>query len=163
MARPIIILIIVTLLGFSCKRPNPIKLEKIIFHTSFCFGTCPTYHLQIDSNKQVKLFAEEVYQGKSLFLRDSTKMGYFIGEIPDTTFIKLAEELQSIGIDTLKFDGVNCCDGSVKTIIVYYNGKRKYLKSMFPPKIAENLIDRLNNICRNYNFKRTTEKFKIEE
>lgn len=139
-----------------------IKLDKIIFHTTFCYGWCPTYHLQIDSNKQVKLFAEEVFKNCNLE-KDTSEMGYYTGYISDSTYNKLVENIQTCNLQTIEFADRLGMDGSIQTIIIYYNGKRKYMQSMFPPTIADNLIDFLYNICKNNSFNKTTEKFIIEE
>ncbi|MFN8282072.1 MAG: DUF6438 domain-containing protein [Chitinophagales bacterium] len=140
-----------------------IQLEKIIFHTSICFGSCPTYHLQVDKDKNIKLYAEHVYKtGGRFYEDDSTKTGYFIGKADDSTFDKLINELNTIGLDSLQFRKANCCDGSIKTIIVYYNGKRKFMKSMFPPEEANELIDILYDICHTKSLKRSAEEFEVE-
>lgn len=123
------------------------KFEKIIFHTTLCFGNCPTYHLQVDNDKKIKLYAEDVYKNDSTIQRDKAKIGYFTGTVSNILFIKLTNALKKIGLDTLEFNGETCCDNSVITIIVYYNGKRKYLKSMFPPAKAHKLISTLYEIC----------------
>lgn len=162
-----LILVFVVLILLGCRQSEKqLKLEKIIFHTSMCFGTCPTYHLQVDNNKKVKLYAEKVYKKPidfGSYDTDTTKSGYFIGEVSDTNFDKLTNQLNVIGLDTLKFDGQDCCDGSLITIIVYYNGKRKYLKSMFPPDKANELISTLFEICETSVLTRTTSKFNIED
>lgn len=140
------------------------SFEKIIFHTSRCFGTCPTYHLEVDSNKNLKLYAKTVYKDDKdfSFEKDTIKMGYFNGLVSDTTFTLLDKELNTIGLDTLEFDSASCCDGSLITIIVYYEGKRKYLKSMFPPDKANKLIATLYDICEKSKLTKTTNKFDIE-
>jgi hypothetical protein len=155
---------VLTALG-NCNQANKkIKLEKIIFHTSECFGACPTYHLQVDGDKSLKLYAERVYRKDKGFSReqDTARTGYFTGSVSDTTFNKLLQELETVGLDTLEFEGPNCCDGSLKTIIVYYNGKRKFLKAMFPPEKAHPLIAVLYEICGNSKLQRTQKKFEIE-
>jgi hypothetical protein len=148
---------------FGCK--NDIRIERIIFHSSFCFGTCPTYHLELDNKKSFKLFAEKVYTDKvSLnYTEDTAKMGYFTGAVNDSTFVKLTNAIKTVGIDTLSFNNETCCDGSLITIIIYYNGKRKYLKSMFPPAKAELMINVLFEICSTSKLVRTHDKFVIEE
>ena len=140
------------------------SFEKVIFHTTSCFGTCPTYHLQVDPNKQIKLFAESVYKNDKgfSFEQDTAKIGYFKGIADDSTFAILDKELKNIGLDTLEFDGASCCDGSLITIIVYYDGKRKFLKSMFPPDKANKLIGTLYGICDKSILKRATQEFDIE-
>ncbi len=141
------------------------KFEKIIFHTTQCFGTCPSYHLEIDNDKKISLYAETVFSKDrhALFRFDTTKMGYFTGKVADTSFKKLVREFNAVGIGSLNFDGANCCDGSEITIIAYYDGKRKYLKSMFPPAKAGPLIDILYEICGKSKLQRTDKKFYIED
>jgi len=142
-----------------------VKLERIIFHTSGCFGSCPIFHLEIDNKKNIKLFAEMVYQ-KGLPLvseEDTAKTGYFKGTVNDTLYTQLDNILQTIGIENLNFNNSTCCDGSIKTIIIYYNGKRKYLKSMFPPERADTLISTLYKICTMNKLIRTKDKFDIEK
>ena len=154
-----------TTLLVGIQSDDKIKFEKIIFHNSMCFGTCPIYHLEVDQNKTFKLYAERVYKDPTNFNSqkiDSTKTGYFVGKLDDATYYKLITELNSIGLDTLHFEGPNCCDVSIKTLIIYYNGKRKYLKSMFPPQKATNLISILYEICSSEKRQRTSKQFTIE-
>jgi hypothetical protein len=145
---------------------DSIDIEKIIFHTSRCYGNCPTYHLQIDNKRQVKLFAEEVYLGNSeifAFQEDTSKMGYFQGVINENKYFELINKLRTCNLEKLAFDGTTCCDGSIITMIIYYNGKRKYLKSMFPPIIANSLISCLYNICNTTSLTKTHRRFRIEK
>lgn len=139
-----------------------IKFDKIIFHTTECYGTCPVYHLQVDKSKQLKLNAEVVCKQNG-FQTDTTSQGYFIGQLSDTTFEKLIKAIQTCNLKTLKMNNVLCCDGSVSTIIVYFSGQRKYFKTMFPPTIANELIRTLYDICKEGGLTKTFDKFKIEE
>jgi hypothetical protein len=163
-----VLLAIFIFLTSEAQEDKSFKFEKIIFHTTGCFGTCPTYNLEIDNDKTVKLFTSQFYAElkKPLYIEtlDTSKMGHFTGSINNRTYNDLINILQASNIDSLSFDSsAMCCDGSVKTIIIYYNGKKKYLKSMFPPDKADNLIGSLYAICKDSNLKRTTEKFKIED
>lgn len=163
----LVILLSITLgCSYPKKKPSQPKpaFEKILFHTSGCFGTCPTYHLQVDSTKNVKLFAESVFKQDSVisYVPDTAKTGYFTGRADDSTFSRLNHEMETIGLDSLQFEGENCCDGSIITIIIYYQGKRKFLQSMFPPHKAKNLISILYSICENSTLYRTNERFDIE-
>jgi len=154
-----LLFIVFAFILIGCNSDNP-SFDKVIFHTSMCFGNCPVYHLELDKNKNVKLYTELTY-GKNWEV-DSSKMGYFEGLVSETTFEKLSFIIKTIGIDTLHFNNVLCCDGSVYTIIVYHNGKRKFLQSMTPPIKARELIMNLYEVCRKSNLKRTNKKFKIE-
>jgi len=82
--------------------------------------------------------------------------------INHTTFAILDKELRTIGLDRLEFDGTSCCDGSLITIIVYYEGKRKFLQSMFLQDKANKLIAILYDICEKSTLIRTTQIFDIE-
>ncbi|MBL7937387.1 MAG: hypothetical protein JNM51_16395 [Bacteroidia bacterium] len=153
----------ITIVLLSCgQKRNDTSFDKIVFHTSSCFGFCPVYHMEIDKNKNVLLYSQAVYKDNHSFDLDSNKTGYFTGLAIDTTFEKLSSEVAKIGIDTLNFKDVLCCDGSVTTIIIYYNGKRKFLQSMVPPAKARKLISTLYDICETSKVKRTSEKFIIE-
>lgn len=88
-----------------------IRFEKIIFHTTECFGTCPVYHLQVDKSKQVKLNAQVVYKPRNGFQTDTASQGYFIGQLSDTTFEKLITAIQTCNLRTLKMNNALCCDG----------------------------------------------------
>ncbi len=140
------------------------SFEKIIFHTTACNGFCPIYHLEVTRNKQIRLHTEDAYRRseKFSFTRDSSKIGYFTGTIQDSTYQKLVTELSFMDLNNLAFDNAQCCDGSVITMIVYYNGKRKILRSMFPPEKALKLIGMLYDICGKSQLMRSTEQFTVE-
>jgi len=95
MIRLIIILFFISTLSALGQVDKAIKLEKIIFHTSRCRGKCPVYHLQVDSTKQIHLFAEYV-ASRTYNASDTSKTGYFIGTVNDTTFYKLTNIIQKI-------------------------------------------------------------------
>lgn len=169
MIKLLSLLILLPFLAGHDARPDKqqaqqVSFEKIIFHTTKCNGACAVYHLQVDANKSLKLFAEKVYKtDKGISLaHDSTKTGYFTGMVSDTVFAHLEHELKTIELDNLEFNGISCCDGSLITIIVYYNGKRKILKSMYPPAKANKLIGILYDICGKSILVKKTSKFVIE-
>ena len=94
---------------------------------------------------------------------DTASLGYFTGQISDTVFGKLIKAIQTCNLRTLTMNDGLCCDGSVITIIVYFNGQRKYFQTMFPPTIANELIMTLYNICEEKSYTKTFDIFKIEE
>jgi hypothetical protein len=47
-------------------------------------------------------------------------------------------------------------------MIIYYDGKRKFMKSMFPPTQANQVIETLYNICKKSALTRTTQNISIE-
>ena len=158
MLLPLFFLILLS----SCKSAKTdFKFDKITYHTSACFGFCPVVHLEVNSDKTVRLHAEKIYS-KSGGGVDQSRIGYFTGIVADTTYDKLINELRTIGLDTLKFGGPDCCDGATKTIIINYNGKRKYLHAMFPPDSAFPLIAILNDIYSTGKFTRSASEFQLE-
>lgn len=144
---------------------DSITFDKIIFHTTYCYGHCPEYHLEVDKSGNTRLFREMVYKkvDKRNIRPDTSKIGYYEGVISDELLNGLKTELNTCNLNTLEFDGATCCDGTIRTIIIYYNNQRKYLKSMFPPQISKDLINHLYKICEEANLKRTDDEFIIEK
>lgn len=139
--------------------------DKIIFHTTGCYGKCRTYHLEVDSDKNLRLYIETAYKNEELlnFETDTSTIGYYIGKADNKTFAFINSELKNIGLDTLEFNSSMGIDGSMKTIIVYYDGKRKVLQSQIPPKAADKLIALLYSLCETNNLTKTTKEFGIED
>ncbi|HET7116958.1 MAG TPA: DUF6438 domain-containing protein [Hanamia sp.] len=135
-------------------------MTKIIFHSSRCNGMCPIIDLVIDSNRNI-FVNREYYKTKSDI--DNRFSGQFSGSLNQNNYHKLIELLQNCNLDTLQFPDITCCDGPVTTIIIYYNGQRKYFKSMTPPRIALDLISFLKTIGNDKKLKKTTETRAIEE
>jgi len=153
--------LLITLFGlFTCIGKTQI-FEKITFQTSYCFGTCPVYRLELRADKTFKLHAETVFlentQTREL---DSSKMGYFVGKVDPKTYAKFLTAFQQSDMCNLMFDGVKCCDGSLITLIVNYDGTQKELVSMFPPKQADVLLDVLYEICQYPKMKRVNSTYK---
>lgn len=140
-----------------------VKFEKIVFHTSACYGMCDVQHLEINNDKKIRVFNERIYSIKNGVSEiNHSKMGYFKGTANDTSFNKLLKEFEKIKIDTLTFDEVNCCDGIIFTVIVYYDGKKKILQSMSPPETTINFLNTLWQIANTENLKKTETQFEIE-
>jgi hypothetical protein len=158
-----LILLLLPLLVSAQQKTEAFK--KIIFHTSMCFGRCPVYHLQVENNKKIKLYAEHVYKTDENMkaVEDSSKIGYFTGTVDNQLFNSLIKELKKIKLDSVQLNGPTCCDGSVVSMIIYYRCKRKAGQSMFPPEEMRPVIAILSQICQSPDLKRTTEKFVIEK
>jgi len=159
--KKILLLSLVVCMVLSCKSTHDFKFEKLTYHTSACFGRCPTYHMEISADKKIRLHSETAFHKRDAS-PDASAVGYFTGTVNDTTFNKLLLQLRTVGLDTVKFGGPDCCDGPVKTIIIYYNGKRKYLHAMFPPDHALPLIATLNGIYSTSKFVKSAQPFEIE-
>ncbi|MEZ5056929.1 MAG: DUF6438 domain-containing protein [Saprospiraceae bacterium] len=131
------------ILGFTRQEfavDANIRFEKLVFHASACYGECPPFKLEIDSNKHIKLFREKFFTPNPEIQRDSLFYGYFEGALDDNLYDELIFQIKTCNLERLELNTRTCCDGPLQTLIVYFNGKRKYLKSMFPPAIADKLI-----------------------
>ena len=148
-------------------KPAPSKVfEKIVFHTGPCFGACPIYHLEVSGKGAMKLHAEHVYKDVAIpneSNENKKKMGYFVGSLNAKKLKALEEAIIKMGPDTVQFNGPNCCDGPVVSIILYYGGKRKAFTAMFPPQAASALINYLNQLCREFAWQRSKNAFTVED
>ena len=157
--------IFLAIILFSCSsQKDTVKFEKVIFHSSRCFGDCPVIHLQVNKDKSLLLSKlkstrmAKMVDGKLSERQEEYE--YFKGEISNALYNELLAALAKT--DTVSFKGPNCCDAPMKSVIAYYNGKRRHIETMFPPKRGEELIDILYKISKSEDLERTTEKFEIE-
>ncbi len=87
MYRKLLLLLFLILNFYGCNQNKTDKsFEKITFYTSMCLGTCAIYHLEIDNDKQIKLFVEEFYIEES-FEKDLSRIGYFTGKLSEKEFL----------------------------------------------------------------------------
>lgn len=155
----LLLFLIVNLYGCNQNKTN-ISFEKITLHTEMCLGTCPIYHLEINNDKQIKLFVEEFYIEES-FEKDLSRMGYFTGKLSEKEFLYLINLLEDIDFSENKTIENHCCDGSLKTISIYYNGKIKVIETMFPSEKTREIVSFLIDVCEKDDLVRTNEKFEI--
>jgi len=69
--------------------------------------------------------------------------------------------LESIDFNESKTIENHCCDGSLKTISIYYNGKIKVIETMFPSEKTREIVSFLIDVCENDQLIKTNEKFEI--
>jgi len=152
----------ITFIKQEFNTDKSITFEKIVYHTTNCFGSCPIIDLEIDSERNVYLKGEFYKDGLEFYV-DSIKSGQFVGKLNDALYNELIDILQTCNLKTLVFPEIYCCDAPITTLIIYYNGQRKYLKSMFPPTLADKLIEFLYFVNEKADLAKTNEKRKIEE
>ncbi len=154
----------ITFIRQEFNRDRSIIFEKIIYHSTDCIGGCPTIDLEIKGRNVY--FKGQFYKEDSINYFnseiDTIQSGEFIGILNDSLYNELINILQTSSLRTLSFPEFHGYDGNVTTLIIYYNGKRKYLQSMFPPTISSKLIDFLYHINTRADLKRTNKKRKIE-
>lgn len=150
----------VTFISCSSKK-EVYNFEKIIFHSSRCFGSCPVINLQVNKDQSI-LLSRILNSTMPKLIADTHKeeTEYLKGTLDNRLYQQLISEL--VKTQDLNFDGQNCCDAPLKTLIIYQNGKRKVIETMFPPEKADSLISTLYQISRLENLTKVTEKFEIE-
>ncbi|MBD3583049.1 DUF6438 domain-containing protein [Flavobacterium selenitireducens] len=154
------ILAIAALSGSCLSKRHTPGFEKIVFHTTGCFGFCPTYHLEVGAERQLRLHVESAYRPQSSEV-DSARIGFYEGTLDEAMFARLMTELKKVKFAKLQLQNTNCCDGVLKTIIIYREGRREVIREMFPPKELEALIKVLYEICEVGNLKRVA-PFQLE-
>jgi Domain of unknown function (DUF6438) len=141
---------------------SSIIFQKVAFHTTLCYGECPVYNLEIDSSGLAKLNAIVVYKTKS-YQHDTSAQGNFTGQLSAPVFKNLIDVIKTSNLKTLRMNESLCCDGVIYTIVIYFNGQKKYFKTMTPPMIANNLIITLLDICKNNGLQRTQENLHLKD
>jgi hypothetical protein len=115
---------------------DTVKLEKIVFNTTNCYGFCPAMTLQIDNNKQMKFIGG----------RHAIKEGLFTSTLSNSLYNELTNILKMSELDKLVTDGDTNIDLSTHTIEIHYNNKVKYISSCRVPYVAEDLLKYLLTI-----------------
>ena len=141
------------------KKSNEINLTKLIYHSSRCYGPCPTIDMEIDSNRHIYVTRQRFHFKEPI----DSGSGYFAGILPQEKFDSVIHLLKACDYNNLTFPDVNCCDGVITTLIIYSNGQRKYLRSMTPPQKAGKLISYLHEIGLNEPLAKTDKEIKLEE
>lgn len=162
MCRKLLLLLFLIVNFYACtQNKTNISFEKITLHTEMCLGTCPVYHLEINNDKQIKLFVEEFYIEDS-FEKDLSRIGYFTGKLSEKEFLYLMNLLKNIDFNENKIIENHCCDGSLKTISIYHDEKVKVIETMFPSEKTSDIVSFLIDVCEKDQLVRVNEKFEIK-
>ncbi len=160
-------LIVFTFFILSCaSKKSEIKFEKIIFHTSKCFGTCPEYHLELNKKKEIKLYVEKTYQKRKI---DTLKIGYYKGKLDKKTYSELISLIEEIDIEKSGIiepkqepNTIILKEGSQISLILYTNKQRKPIIYIYPAGHWEKLMNFVYKIAKDDKLIKTKEKLNIE-
>ena len=138
--------------------------SKLIFHTTSCFGFCPVIDLEISSDRSIR-FSGNYFKDENFNEIDSARSGNFSGKLPDQLYNELIDLIIASKITELDQaqNQILCCDGAIKTLILYHNDSRTYYKAMFEPKALRELISFLYAIDKNVNLTEVEENFSFEK
>jgi hypothetical protein len=136
-----------------------LNFEKIIYHAGHCGnGRCDAYDLQLDKEGNVKI---TVHPDKPLPERIDRS---YEGRLTQDERDKLMRTLKYAQLNTLAWPPRMCCDLPINTLIIYFNGKRLYLQSMYVPIVSENLVYFLYKIASLHSrYLQASEIFKFGE
>ncbi len=161
-------LIIASQLVISCATKKvEDRFEKIIFHTTKCFGTCPEYHLELNKNQEIKLYTEKAYQKRKI---DTSKIGYYKGKLDNKTYAEFLELLDKID---LKKSGIiepiyepNTIllnERSQLFLILYMDKKRKPIIYIYPAGHWQKIMTFLYKIAEDDSLIKINEELDIEK
>jgi uncharacterized protein DUF6438 len=109
---------------------DTISLEKIVFSSTNCYGSCPAMSLQIDNNKQMK-FIGSFY---------AIKEGPHTANLSEEQYNELLKILAISNLDKLENAGRFNVDSPTYGLEVHYNHKIRYLQTSSIPLIANKLM-----------------------
>lgn len=159
--------LIVPLILIGCaSKKNDNGFEKIIFHTSKCFGTCPEYHLELNQKKEIKLFIEKAYKKRTI---DTLKIGFYKGKIDSETYSELISLIEKIDLEKSGIvepirepNTIVLKEGSQLSLILYIKNQRKPMIYIYPAGHWEKLISFVYKISNSENLTKTSEELQIE-
>jgi hypothetical protein len=142
----------------DCVFDSSFKFEQITYHVSDCEGDCQAKHLRINAKGDVFLLRETA----DIFKKKPLKSGSFYAKLSTPELENLVRILKSSNLQSINSDNVDCCDFQTITLIVYFNGQKKYYKSTNPPPAMNSLINKLNEISENSIFLESHKKYIFE-
>jgi len=143
-------------------KNDEFNFEKLIFKASSCFGSCPVIQIRINLNKKIEMNAK--YSDKFGIKIDEEKSGSYFGKLNDSLYSELIDLLIKSKIETLNISNeMLCCDGAVKTIEVYHNGKKNYIQTMFEPRMLRELIGFLYSLREKAELTKTNQEFEFKK
>jgi hypothetical protein len=144
----------------SKQSKEKFEFNQLTFHLSECNGSCPAISMNVYSNKTIEL-SRTIYKSKDKV--DTAASGNFKGQLSGKSYNKIIGLLAEVNWDTIVFPKVLCCDKSLKTIILTYNGETRRFKSMEAPQSVMPLINYLINVGINEKFSVYNKPIDFEE
>jgi hypothetical protein len=116
-------IIMIMIVIISCKQdkghPRHNDLERIVFATGGCFGTCPFSAIEIDSSLKYKF-----YGGKY-----SLRSGFYTGNITQELWDSLNIKLEKIKYKQLDSCYSHSVDDLAMEVILFFNGQSKHFSA----------------------------------
>jgi len=97
------------------KMDSSITLEKIVFSTGACLGTCPVMAIEFDKEGNYKF----------LGVHNAPKEGSYTGTIPKEIIKQTEDLLNKAKIESLAYHYYLPDDAPARELIIYYNNQKK--------------------------------------
>lgn len=130
-----------------------IVFEKLVYRATQAWFS-PTVSLQLDNKRNLYLEIDNGFYGHNKDLAT----GRYVAVLDDSTYKQCISLLQNSSIRRLRFGDVEVKDSPEVTLIVYFNGERKYLKSTFTPRVANDLLSFITLRLQTYAGLKPTDK-----
>jgi hypothetical protein len=122
---------------------STILFERLVFNSTLHYGACPIINLEIDREKNVyvnrRICKKPSFFGYGFDI-DSLISGSFTGKLSDSLFTELITIIQTSNLRSWQFPERRTTHAASRTLIIYHNSQRKYLRSDLPPAIAYKLV-----------------------
>ena len=125
---------------------DTIRLEKIVFSSTNCYGSCPAMSLEIDNNKQMKFIGSF----------HAIKKGPHTAALSEEQYNELLKLLAISNLNKLENAGRFNIDLPTFGVEVHYNHKIRYFQTSFPPLIAFKLVRYLYDLPTKVELKEAT-------
>lgn len=116
-----------------------IRFEKLIYHMR---GSWFAHNVDLEIN-QNKSFHLSYMSDRH---RPARKQSHYNGMLSDSLYKDLIWCLQTCNLRQIRFDQMDIKDTDEVSLIVYFNGIRRYLRSNDPPHMAHRLFHLLESI-----------------
>lgn len=136
-------------------KDKVIALQKIVLHSSKCFGCCDDYSMEIDNSGNVKMTNRGCGQPE----HDSLVIGNYTGQISKEEMSKLNLAMQLSQLNKVFWPDRMCCDFPMRTLTIYFNGKCVSTHAMFPPIVSGPILGDLGSILKKTKFTKTNQQF----
>jgi len=136
-----------------------LQFNRLVYHTSFCFGSCPKIDMLIDSAGNISLRRETI----SVKSMGKPGLNMYKGQLTNTQYDSVINLLAQVNYKSLVWDDVTCCDGVITTLIVYAGSDKKYLKSMLPSQESQPLLNYLHTLGLKTDLPKTGDEIELEQ
>lgn len=136
------------------NRPS-IKLNRIVYSTSTCYGRCPAMAIEINSDGNYRFFG-----GKH-----SKHLGNYKGKLAKQSMVEIEKALSFANIEIQPVSFPVPIDAPMNELIVYYNDSlKKEIRgfiSDYPPRLQK-ALDLIHNSHKKVNMQAVNEELTFE-